>query len=317
MTTLREFTFPSNDGLHSVHALEWTPQDTSLRGVVQLVHGISEYIGRYDSFARFLAQHGFAVCGHDHLGHGHTASSPDEFGFLGAQNGWEHLALDVHTLRLLEGERFPGLPYFILGHSMGSFVARTYLIRWPGTVDGAILSGTGQESPLLVGFGKILATLLCSLQGPNSRSKLITALSLGAYNRQFQPNRTPNDWISRDETVVDTYNSDPLCQFVPTVGMFRDMMGGLQFISNRANLARMDPSTPVYFFSGDQDPVGGNGAGVQKVADFFRAAGTTDITLKLYPEGRHEMLNEHNRDAVYTDVLHWLEKNLPCMAESE
>lgn len=313
MATLREFSFPSYDGVHQVHAQEWSPNTSRPRGVVQLVHGISEYIGRYDSFARFLTEHGFVVCGHDHLGHGHTASA-EEYGFLGKRDGWDYLVQDVYALRQLEGDAHASLPYFILGHSMGSFVARTYLIRWPGTVDGAILSGTGQEAPLLVGFGKAMASLLCLLQGANSRSNLITSLSLGAYNRQFTPNRTPNDWISRDEAVVDRYNADPLCQFVPTVGMFRDMMGGLQFIGNPSNLARMDPKIPVYFFSGDQDPVGSRGKGVRKVAELFHGAGVEDISLRLYPEGRHEMLNEINRTQVYEDVLLWLHSHLPVEA---
>lgn len=309
MATLHEFTFPSSDGVHAVHAMEWLP-DEAPRAVIQLVHGISEYVGRYDAFARFLCGHGFAVCGHDHLGHGLTAE-PEEYGFLGAKDGWSFLARDVRALRELEGRRHPDLPYFLMGHSMGSFVTRTYLIQWPGTVDGAILSGTGQETPLLVGLGKALSSLFCALRGPNSRSGLITSLSLGGYNRQFRPNRTDNDWISRDESVVDAYTADPLCQFVPTVGMFRDMMGGLQFISDRTQLARMDPATPVLFLSGDKDPVGSCGKGVEKVAGFFREAGCTDLTVKLYPGGRHEMLNEINRAEVFEDALAWLEAHLP------
>ena len=160
-------------------------------------------------------------------------------------------------------------------------------------------------------FGKAVSSLLCALRGPNTRSSLVTSLSLGAYNRQFRPNRTDNDWISRDEGVVDAYCADPLCQFVPTVGMFRDMMGGLQFIGRPANLTRMDPETPVLFFSGDHDPVGNNGSGVKRVAALFRAAGVRDVTLRLYPGGRHEMLNECNREEVYADVLAWLEAHLP------
>lgn len=310
MAKMREFTYPSADGHHRVHAVEWLPDQGAPRAVVQLVHGISEYILRYDPFARFLAEHGFAVVGHDHLGHGKTAG-PGEYGFLSEQKGWDFLAEDVRALRLAAGDRFAHLPYFLLGHSMGSFVARTYLIRWPGTVDGCILSGTGQESPLLVSLGKLLCTLIGGLRGPRAVSRLVTALSLGAYNKQFKPNRTPSDWICRDKAVVDAYVADPLCSFFPTVGMNRDMMGGLQLIAKPENLKRMDPDTPVYFFSGDRDPVGQNGAGVKKVAGFFRDAGVKDVTLKLYPGGRHEMLNEVNKEEVYADTLAWLEGRLP------
>ncbi len=309
MADLREFTFPSADGIHQVHAAEWLPSQGAPRAVLQLVHGISEYILRYDHFARFLADHGIAVVGSDHLGHGTTAAA-GEYGFLAEREGWDYLARDVHTLRVATGEKFPNLPYFLLGHSMGSFVARTYLIRWPGTLTGCILSGTGQESPALVALGKTLAGLCCRMRGANSRSKLITNLSIGAYNKKFAPNRTGADWICRDEAVVDAYVTDPLCRFVPTVGMFRDMMGGLQFIGKKKNLAKMNPDTPIYFFAGDKDPVGAMGEGVKQVAGFFRDAGVKEISVKLYPDGRHEMLNEINKDEVYRDVLAWLEGHI-------
>lgn len=310
MVNLHEFTYPSSDGVHQVHAAEWRDADCAPRAVVQLVHGISEYILRYDPFARYLAERGMVVVGSDHLGHGRTANSPAEYGFLAERSGWDHLAEDVHALREATGKRFPGLPYFLLGHSMGSFVARTYLIRWPGTVSGCLLSGTGQEPPLLVSAGKTLAGIIYALRGGNSRSGLITGLSTGAYNKKFKPNRTPSDWISADPAVVDAYEADDLCRFTPTVGMFRDMMGGLQFIGNKANLAKMDQDTPVYLYSGDQDPVGGMGEGVRKVYGFFRDAGVKDVDMKLWPGGRHEMHNEVNRVKVYADVLNWIEKHI-------
>ena len=277
------------------------------RAVVQIVHGVAEHIGRYDHFARYLADHGFAVCGGDHLGHGKTADG-GRYGYFGKKNGWTLVASDVRKLRRLCGERFPGVPYFLLGHSMGSFLARTYLCAYPGTVDGCILSGTGQEKPALVAAGKAVASAICAARGPETVSPLVDKLSLGAYNRQFAPNRTGADWISRDEAVVDAYLKDPLCAFKPTAGMFRDMMEGLQYISSERALAQMDPSTPVYLFSGDRDPVGSNGAGVRRVYGFFKDHGTADLTMKLYPGGRHEMLNEINRGEVYADVLAWLEK---------
>ena len=311
MVTTQEFTFPSSDGVHSVSAVWWRPEGRP-RGVVQLVHGISEHMGRYDPFARFLAEHGFAVVGHDHLGHGKTAKDPSEYGWFGDRNGWKAVVKDVRALRQLAGEAYPGLPYFLMGHSMGSFVARGYLIFWPGTVDGAILSGTGQEPPLTVAAGRVLSGLLTRLSGPRAHSKLLNALSMGAYNKQFKPNRTGADWISRDQAVVDAYCADPLCRFLPTVSMFHDMMVGLQLLAKRENLQKMDPDTPVYFFAGDKDPVGACGKGVRKVAGWFKEAGVKDVTVKLYPEGRHEMLNELNRDQVFQDVLAWLEKHMPA-----
>ena len=190
---------------------------------------------------------------------------------------------------------------------MGSFLTRTYLIRWPGTLDGAVLSGTGQEPAPLVALGRLLAGGLCALRGPEYVSDLVYQLSLGAYNRAFRPNRTTADWLSRDEGAVDANLRDPLCAFRPTVSMFRDMMTGLRFIARRDNPARMARATPVYCLSGDRDPVGSMGAGVKKVAGMFRAAGCGDVTLKLYPGGRHEMFNEINRQEVMDDLLAWLQ----------
>jgi len=288
--------------------MEWLPQGQP-RAVVQIVHGVAEYVGRYDHVARFLTERGFLVCGEDHLGHGKTVDD-GKYGYFSPRGGWDLVARDIRRLRELQGEKYPGVPYVMLGHSMGSFLTRTYLIRWPGTVDGAVLSGTGQEPAPLVALGKALAGGLCLLRGGDSVSPLVNAMSLGAYNKKFAPNRTGADWISRDEAVVDTYLKDPLCTFMPTVAMFRDMMGGLQYIADRSNLARMDKETPVYFLSGDRDPVGAMGKGVEKVVRMFRKAGCRDVSVKLYPEGRHEMFNELNRDEVMADLLAWLESKL-------
>lgn len=303
MGVRKEFTYPSSDGVHQVHAVLWLPESGEPRGVVQLVHGICEYALRYDPFARYLTDHGFAVTGNDHLGHGLTAKGPEEYGYF---SDWWHLVRDVQDLRETVGKLIPDVPYFILGHSMGSFVTRTYLIDYPGTLTGAILSGTGQEPALAVAAGK----LLTGMGDPHKVNKLFYQLSIGAYNKQFAPARTGADWICRDEKVVDAYLADPLCNFQTTAGMNHAMMTGLQYVAKRENLARMDKETPIYFFAGDADPVGASGKGVEKVAGWFRRAGVKDVTVKLYPGGRHEMLNELNKEEVYADTLAWLEKHL-------
>ena len=310
MAKFTEFTFPSVDGQHDIFCSLWLPDEAQPKAVVQIVHGISEYVNRYDEFARFLADHGFAVCGGDHLGHGRTAEQDGKFGFFAPHDGWKLVTDDVRRLRQLMGEQHPGIPYFLLGHSMGSFLTRTYLCRYPGEISGAILSGTGQEPPLIVGGGKLLASLLSILRGPEHISPLVHSLALGAYNKQFAPNRTAADWITRDEAVVDAYMADPFCQIMPTVSLYRDMLGGLQYIASRRALSQMDPNTPVYIYSGDQDPVGANGKSVKTVHGFFQSHGTKDLSLKLYEGGRHEMHNELNRSEVFTDVLDWLEKHI-------
>ena len=309
MPDIQEFRYPSARSGFSIYARAWLPEGPP-RAVVQLVHGVAEHVGRYEEVADFLTGHGFLVCGEDHLGHGKTVED-GSYGFFAPEDGWDLVVRDIRRLRELEGEQHPGLPYFLLGHSMGSFLTRTYLIRYPGTLDGVILSGTGQESAPLVALGKTLAGLECRRLGLQGVSPLVDSLSLGAYNRRFRPNRTSADWISRDKAAVDTYLADPLCRPKSTVSMFRDMMGGLQFIAKPDNLRCMAPDTPVLFLSGDQDPVGGMGRGVQKVRKMFLEAGCTDVTLKLYPGGRHEMFHETNQQEVFRDLLAWLEDKLP------
>jgi len=309
MAAEKEFYFPSSDGIHQCYAHLWLP-DGPPRAIVQIAHGIAEYINRYDAFARFLTAHGFAVCGNDHLGHGKTGATDSIFGYFGKYDGWTLVTADVRLLRQQMGEQFPGIPYILLGHSMGSFLARTYLCRYPGTVDSAILSGTGQEPTPKVLPGKALCSLFCRLKGADGHSQFLYNLSLGAYNKQFEPGRTCVDWISRDNEVVDRYVQDPFCSFQPTVGLMRDMMEGLLYIVSRRALSQMDPSTPIYFFSGEEDPVGQNGVGVRRVFDLFRKSGCSDVTMKLYPGGRHEMLNEINKEEVYANVLAWLEAHV-------
>ena len=308
MTRTQNFSYPSADGKSTIQAREWLPEG-SPRGVVQIIHGISEHMGRYDHVARFLNENGFLVCGEDHLGHGRTVSD-GRYGYFAARGGWDFVVRDIRRLREIEGEKYTGIPYFLMGHSMGSFLARTYLIRWPGTVDGAVLSGTGQEAAPLVAFGRGASNLLCALCGPEHVSGLIYRLSLGSYSRPFRRDGGTGSWLSQDPEMVESNRRDPLCSFRPTVSMFRDMMEGLEFIGSGSNLAKMDPETPIYFFSGDRDPVGSMGKGVRKVEEMFRCAGCRDVTVKLYPGGRHEMLNEVNRSEVLEDLLAWLEKHI-------
>lgn len=302
MASRQDFFFPSSDGVHRVHGVLWLPEGEQPKAVVQISHGICEYAARYEPFALYLTENGYAVTGSDHLGHGQTAAGPEEYGFF---TDWFALTRDLYTLRKEMGSRLPELPYFLLGHSMGSFQARTYLIDYPGTVDGCILSGTGQEGKLTV----LLGSLLTGFGDPHKVNKFFLSLSLGAYNKRFAPNRTSVDWISRDERVVDRYLQDPLCNFPTRAGMNHAMMTGLRYIAKKENLAKMDKETPVGLFSGDADPVGAMGKGAERVYGFFREAGCRNVTMKLYPGARHEILNEINREEVYADLLAWLEEH--------
>jgi alpha-beta hydrolase superfamily lysophospholipase len=313
MCTVREFYYPSSDGVSRVYAREWRPEGAA-RAVLQLAHGICEHLGRYDDFARFMAGNGVLVVANDHLGHGRTAATAADRGFFAARDGWTHVVDDVESLRRQTAEAHPGLPYFLLGHSMGSFVVRTYLIRYPGRLSGALISGTGQQAPALVTAGLALTDVIRLFRGPRRRSTVVNNMAFGAYNRNFEPKRTASDWLTRDTQIVDAHLRDELCGFIPTVSLYHDMLSGVRLISRLENVRRMDVNTPVLFFSGAMDPVGEETRGVRRAVENFKKAGCRDVTVKFYEGGRHEMLNEINRAEVYADVLAWIDSKLPAAA---
>lgn len=309
MPVFSSFTFTSTNNKTDINVRRFDP-DCTPRGIVQIAHGVAEHSGRYDGFMAFLASHGFVAVANDHLGHGGSYKRIDEQGWFAEEDGWDLVVGDVKKLHDIMRKEFPDLPYVLFGHSMGSFIVRTYLIRYPGDADAAIICGTGQQSPALVGAGKAAALLACRTRGTMRRSKALNAMAFGSYNRDFEPRRTDFDWLTRDDAVVDAYIKDPNCGFAVTAGLFRDMMTGIEFISKPENAAKMNKSLPVFFISGDKDPVGENGAGPQRAAELFRSAGMRDVTLKLYSDCRHELLNEINRCDVMDDILKFIESRI-------
>ncbi len=307
--TNNSYFYPSADGIHQIYAQEWKPQG-EVRGIVQIVHGICEYSGRYDHFARFLTEQGFLVVAEDHLGHGKTASHQGQRGYFARRKGWKTVVDDVAELHRRTAAQYPGVPYFILGHSMGSFLVRTYLFCKPAPLAGVILSGTAQQPTLLMLGGRIITRLYRLFAGERFRSGLVHGMALGGYSKPFIPNRTASDWITRDEAVVDAYVADPMCAFRPSVGLYSDMMQGITIMQKPANLQKMQKDLPILFVAGDQDPVGAMGEGVKAAYDSFLQAGCTDITLKLYAGARHELHNELNRDAYFEDIKDWLSGKL-------
>ena len=300
-----EFFYPSADGKTQIHGVEWLP-DGDVLAVLQITHGVAEYILRYEDFARYLTERGFAVVGNDHIGHGQSVAKGAQPLYFGPKGSWNWVVQDVRCLRERMGKKYSSKPYFMLGHSMGSFVLRTYLIRYPGTVDAAVIMGTGQQSAQMTGTGQKLAQILGVCSAEDRSSDLVNVLVFGPYNKQFAPNRTQFDWLSANTENVDRYIADPLCGGKPSLGLFREMMWGLAFIREPENLKNMDVNTPILFISGGQDPVGGNGKGVTRAYESFRKAGVLDAALLLYPEMRHEILNEDDRERVYLDVYEWL-----------
>ena len=305
MPTFKDFYFNSSTGKNKIHARMCVP-DAEPRAIVQIIHGIAEYIDRYDEFMSFLADNGIIAVGTDHLGHGKSIESDEQTGFFAYDNGWDYVVRDEEVLRLAMHENYPELPIIVFGHSMGSFMTRTLLIRYPDAFNAAIISGTGNQGAALVNGGLFMGNLVTGLKGAHHYSKFLNNLAFGSYNKIYDNPKTEYDWLSRDEANVQKYIDDPLCGFIPSCSLFRDMMTGVKFITNKKNLTAMNKNMPVYFMSGDMDPVGECGKGVQKAYNNFLEAGMKDVSIKLYPGGRHEMLNEINKDEVYTDILAWL-----------
>lgn len=287
----------------------WLPKQPP-RGLVHLVHGIGEHMGRYDSFATFLSEQGYAVFGCDAPGHGKTARTPEEQGFFAEKNGWMQTVDCLTDLAQSRKQLNPELPFFLFGHSIGSFLVRTIMIDSPDLADGILLSGTGQPPHRQLSFAEKVLSGAVSLLGATAKSERMENLVMGNLKRQFSPARTTKDWLSRDPAVVDQYVADPLCDFTPTVSLLRDMIDGLLYIGNPTFLKNINPDTPVFLFSGAEDPVGERGAGVERVYDSLVAAGCNDVEMLLYPEGRHEMLNEINHEEVYQDILTWLNEKM-------
>lgn len=300
--------YPSSNGTSDVCAKLFIPSGTEIKAILQISHGMCEYIDRYNDLARFLCEKGFLVCGNNHIGHRYSVLDDTALGFFAAKDGDQCLITDVHTLTMMMKERYPGKPYFLLGHSMGSFIARCCLAQFGADYDGAIISGTGGPNPM-VKVGLTTASLLCKTKGLKSRSKMLDRMAFGDYNKRFE-NRTSKDWLTRDKAMIDAYVADPYCTFLFTNAAFRDLLT-LTSAANAPDWAEKLPKDlPVYIFSGEEDPVGDYGAGVRKVYQMLKGAGLFDVALKLYPDGRHEMINEINRADVYTDICEWLRRKV-------
>ena len=309
MPKFEDFTFESSTGKNLLHARRCIP-DGKPRAVVQIEHGVADHISRYDDLMEYLAKNGIVCVGDDHLGHGESIREPEQQGFFNEEDGWNCVVKDVDTLRDLTRRDYPDLPYIFFGHSMGSFVVRTYLIQHPDKYDAAILSGTGHQNKLMILAGYTAASLMTKSKGPMGDGKKLNDMAFGSYCKKIPNPRTEFDWISRDEAAVDRYIADPYCGFVCKVSLYRDMMEGVKFITNQKNIDKMNKEAPVYFMSGDADPVGDYGAGVERAYRAFCNAGLKDVTIRLYPGGRHEMLNETNRETVKKDILDWINEKL-------
>jgi alpha-beta hydrolase superfamily lysophospholipase len=298
-------TFRGSDG-QPLFVYSWQPEQEA-RAVLHITHGLAEHAGRYARFADALAARGFIVYAHDQRGHGRTARSTSELGFFAEKNGWGRVVTDAEELLLDESRRHAGLPLVLFGHSMGSFVAQPVSARQSEILSAAVLSGAnGMRNPLAAA-GRLIARAERWRHGARSSSPLINRLAFGSFNRKFAPARTAFDWLSRDEAEVDKYVSDPLCGFDCSTQLWVDFLDGIADTLNPAHKKRVRPDLPVYILAGSRDPASANGRGAEALAAAYREAGLTDVTCKIYPDARHELLNETNRDEVTRELVEWLE----------
>lgn len=302
-----EFDFPSCTG-KKIYAVKWINKELKkYKGIIQLVHGMQEHIGRYDEFAKMLADCGYIVVGHDHLGHGNTVKSEEEWGYFDKKDGWNKLVEDIHILQNLVQKEYPDIPYVIMGHSMGSLLVRTYVTKYKDNISGIIISGTsGQKRGLIL--GQLLTKLIILFRGPKYKSTLLEYLVTGSFNKKFKPTRTKADWTTRDYEQVDKYEKDEKCGKNFTAIAYLDLLKGTYYLSKQKNI-KNTPNIPILIFSGDKDPVGENSKGVIRVYNMLKKAGKDKVRIRLFKDGRHEMLNEINKEEVYYFVLDWLDKN--------
>ena len=303
--------FPSSRGAGRVSASLFTPDPEAMpRAVVQISHGMCEHMGRYEDFAAWLCSRGFVVCGNDHLGHRNTVLlNGEKLGYFGPKGSARYLVEDLERLRLLVSQRYPGLPYFLLGHSMGSFIARLYAAGYGSALTGLILSGTAGHNPLTAA-GRALAASISAVKGPQYVSGALYRMANGRFNKNFPDPRTPVDWLSRDPEVCAAYCRDRYCTFQFTSSAYYELFGMLDRCNRPEWYQSLPKTLPVLLISGDRDPVGNNGAGPLEVYRGLVGAGLEAVSVKLYPGGRHEMLHEINFQEAYGDLLAWMEKIL-------
>ena len=300
-----EITYPSSDGKNTVYAEIYTPKLKTAKGIVQLSHGMTDHPGRYMSLIEHLTGEGYIFAGNHHLGHGRTAATEEDFGFFASKGGIDYILSDLHSFNKYLRNTYPALPLVLLGHSMGSFIARLYVCRHPHSMRGVIIHGTGGPNPLAP-LGKLVARGVGLFRTERARSRLITSLAFGSYNRRFDKSEGSTAWLSRDTAAVAGKKDDPLASFTFTASAYRDLFDMLESSNKKAWYREYPKDMRTLIMSGDADPVGNYGKGVNYVYRHLMLEGCTDVSLKLYPDCRHELFNEINKDEIFADMTAWL-----------
>ena len=304
---IKQFTFQNKDGL-KIYVYKWSPEKTA-RGIIQIAHGMAERAVRYQQLAQALTKEGFIVYANDHRGHGKSASSIEELGYISDEDGFNDMVIDMKSLTNIIKKENPGLPVILLGHSMGSFLAQRYIQLYGDKIDKLILSGSnGKQNPAINQIGTILAKIMMVFGGRRASGKILDHLSFGSYNKRIDQAKTKFDWLSRDEKEVALYMKDPYCGTLFPASFFYDLLRGMKTIHSGGHLNSVPKDLPIYILSGEEDPVGLYGKGVMNLYKTYKTLGIKDVTYKLYPGGRHEMFHEINKDEVIEDLIGWLDQ---------
>ena len=302
----KEFKFRSANNDVDVRAVQYIPQGEP-KAILQITHGMVEFIDRYEGFAEYLCDRGFLVTGNDHVGHGGSVNKEADWGYFGF-DGNNVLLKDMYELTCITKEAYPDKPYFLLGHSMGSFYARQYLALHGEELTGAIIMGTGHEPLYKVRAGMTMCRMMAMIKGWDYHWDFIDKISFGAYNKRFEPARTRADWLSKDTELVDWYVNEPRCSFTFSLNAYYYMFEGIANLHERDLLEQIPKDLPLFFVSGQDDPVGSFGEEVQAAVDSLRDVGVKNIEMKLYPDDRHEILNETDKEVVYEDLYKWMDQ---------
>ena len=307
-----QYSLASADGKTSLHCVRWEPDGKPV-GVVQLVHGMVEYLERYAPFAEYLVSRGFVVFGHDHIGHGRSVRNTGDWGVMNCDNPNDVMVEDMFLHFRVMNRRYAGRPFVILAHSMGSYMLRQMLSQKAGELyglDGAVIMGTGQEDEKLLDFGLSVVDFIASFRGWSYKSPLVPKMLFNKPFRKHPIGRTygANSWLTHDQEIVHQYYCDPKCSFILSLGGFKGLFQACRYAVNQENVNKIPKNIPVLFVSGDEDPVGDMGEGVRRAFQQFVDAGIQDVTLKLFEGDRHEILNELDREEVYEYLYEWIMK---------
>lgn len=303
-----EYSYSSSTGLSDIYAQSWVPKDASkVKAVFQIAHGMAEHSERYEEFAKFLCENGYAVFANDHIGHGKSVASDDDLGYFGERDGWIGFINDAKQLTDIAKGEYPDKPVVLFGHSMGSFIARSYCEKFGGDLAGVVFCGTSGVNPA-VGVAVKLASFIAKVKGSRYRSEFINKVAFGAFNKKIEKSRTPFDWLSRDTAQVDAYMADKYCGFLFTAVGYRDMSMLLNSVSGKSWYTNVPFVLPMLLVSGQSDPVGGYGKGILQVYRDLKSTGHKNVTMKLYKDYRHEILNELDKEIVFQDVVDWADK---------